>query len=208
MVKSFLIRLVKKITDSLIGSGLLCGFITASTVGLGYFFVVSRFFINNKQKRVAAMTGFFMGQFVMFTSIYHGPIHEILVQPHNLIMIFVGSFLLQLFWTHLKTLRNTETEFLHPEVLNTIIRKRVLRLQLEFMLNFFVQLCNPYLEPGSIVPRFVSYFLFRYKNEKEILFIVTSVVGWLIGHIFFLILFRKLLQFIIHWVRNNFMNPK
>ena len=174
----------------------------ASTVGLGYFFVVSRFLIKDKQKRVAAMTGFLMGQFVMFPSIYHGPLHQVLVQPHNLIMLFLSSFLVQLFWTNLKTLRNTE--FLHPEVLNIITRKGVLRLQLEFMLNFFVQLCNPYLEPDSMVPRLVSFFLFSYKNEKKILFIVTSLVGWLIGHIFFMILFRKLLQFIIHWVRNNF----
>jgi len=40
------------------GSGLFCGFITASTVGLGYFFVVSSFLKKDIQKRVAAMTGY------------------------------------------------------------------------------------------------------------------------------------------------------
>jgi hypothetical protein len=41
---------------------------TTATVGLGYFFVVASFFIKDNQGRVAAMTGFVTGQFVMFTS--------------------------------------------------------------------------------------------------------------------------------------------
>ena len=198
-IKAFFYKLLNTILNSVMGSGLFCGFMTASTVGLGYFFVVSSFFKKDIQKRVAAMTGFLMGQFVMFTSIYDGPLHQVLVQPHNLIMLFLSSFFVQLFWTNLKTLRNTE--FLHPE--DAIIkRRRVLRLQLEFMLNFFVQLCNPYLEPDSMVPRLVSIFL--YNNENKILFVISSFVGWLIGHVFFMILFMKLLQFIIDWVRNHF----
>jgi Ycf1 len=80
----------------------------------------------------------------------------------------------------------------------------VLRLQLEFILNFFVQLCNPYLEPNSMVPRLVSIFLFSYNNENKILFVISSFVGWLIGHIFFIIFFMKLFEFIIDWVRKNF----
>lgn len=157
---------------------------------------------KDTQKGVAAMTGFLMGQFVMFTSIYHGPLHQVLVQPHNLIMLFLSSFLVQLVWTNRNTLR--KTEFLHPEVLNIIRRKRVLRLQLEFMLNFFVSLCNPYLEPEKMVPRLVGFFLLSYKNENKILFVLASFLGWLIGHVFFMIFVMKLLQFIIRWVRNNF----
>lgn len=202
MVKSWINRLLNTILDSVMGSGLFCGFITASTVGLGYFFVVVRasFFQKDIQKRVAAMTGFLMGQFVMFTSIYDRPLYRVLVQPHSIIMLFLSSFFVQLVWTNLKTLRNTE--FLHPE--DAIIkRKRVLSLQLEFILNFFVQLCNRYLQPDSMVPRLVNFFL-SYNKEKKVLFVMYSFIGWLIGHVFFLILVRKLLKFIIDWLRNNF----
>ena len=202
MLKRWLSRLLETILNSALASGLLCGFMTASTAGLGYFFVVSRVLKKDTQKGVAAMTGFLMGQFVMFTSIYHGPLHQVLVQPHNLIMLFLSSFLVQLVWTNRNTLR--KTEFLHPEVLNIIRRKRVLRLQLEFMLNFFVSLCNPYLEPEKMVPRLVGFFLLSYKNENKILFVLASFLGWLIGHVFFMIFVMKLLQFIIRWVRNNF----
>ena len=78
-MKEFLLLLVNKILNSVIGGGLFCGFMTTATVGLGYFFVVASFFIKDNQGRVAAMTGFVTGQFVMFTSIYNRPLHEGLV---------------------------------------------------------------------------------------------------------------------------------
>ena len=114
-MKPFLLFLVNKIVNSVIGGGLFCGFMTTATVGLGYFFVVASFFIKDKQffikdnqRRVAAMTGFVTGQFVMFTSIYNRPLHEGLVQPHRIKMFlfFLSFFLLQLLWTSLTTLRN------------------------------------------------------------------------------------------------------
>jgi hypothetical protein len=212
-MKEFLLLLVNKILNSVIGGGLFCGFMTTATVGLGYFFVVASFFIKDKQffikdnqRRVAAMTGFVTGQFVMFTSIYNRPLHEGLVQPHSIIMLFLGSFFVQLFWTSRKTLRNRR--FLDPHDLITK-RKYVLRLQLEFIINFFVQLCNPYLEPDSMIPGLVNFCLSRYNNdnEKRILFVRSSLAGWLIGHILFMIFFMKLLEFIliiIIWVRKNF----
>jgi hypothetical protein len=212
-IKAFLLFLVNKILNSVIGGGLFCGFMTTATVGLGYFFVVTSFFqykrqifIKDNQRRVAAMTGFVTGQFVMFTSIYNRPLHEGLVQPHSIIMLFLGSFFVQLFWTSRKTLRNRR--FLDPHDLITK-RRYVLRLQLEFIMNFFVQLCNPYLEPDSMIPRLVNFCLSSYTNdnEKKILFVRSSFAGWLIGHIFFMILFMKLLEFIVIimiWVRKNF----
>ena len=135
-----------------------------------------------------------------------GPLHEGLVQPHHIIMLFLGSFFVQLFWTSRKTLRNRR--FLDPHDLITK-RKYVLRLQLEFILNFFVKLCNPYLEPDSIIPRLVNFRLSHYNNdnEKKILFVRSSLAGWFVGHIFFMIFFMKLLEFILIimiWVRKNF----
>jgi hypothetical protein len=170
-MKEFLLLLVNKILNSVIGGGLFCGFMTTATVGLGYFFVVASFFIKDKQffikdnqRRVAAMTGFVTGQFVMFTSIYNRPLHEGLVQPHSIIMLFLGSFFVQLFWTSRKTLRNRR--FLDPDDLITK-RKHVLRLQFEFIRNFFVQLCNPYLEPDSMIPKLVNFCLSSYRSKQS-----------------------------------------
>jgi hypothetical protein len=120
-----------------------------------------------------------------------GPLHEGLVQPHRIIMLFLGSFFVQLFWTSRKTLRNRR--FLDPHDLITK-RKYVLRLQLELILNFFVKLCNPYLEPDSMIPRLVNFRLSRYNNdnEKKILFVRSSLAGWLIGKIFSFIFFHEI----------------
>jgi hypothetical protein len=180
---------------------------TTATIGIHcYLLVGPSFLIEDNRRRVAAMAGFVTGQFLRFTSVYNRPFYEGLVQPHSIIMLFLGSFFVQLFWTSRKTLRNRR--FLDPHDLITK-RKHVLRLQFEFIRNFFVQLCNPYLEPDSMIARLVNFCLSSYNNdnEKKIFFVRSSLAGWLMGHIFFMIFFMKLLEFILIimiWVRKHF----
>ena len=121
-------------------------------------------------------------------------------------MVFLISSLVQLFWTNRKTLRNEE--FLHPEDVARIKRLRVLHLQLDILVNFFVQLCNPHLEPNSMVAKIVKIFLFHYETENRIFFVIYSLIGWFIGHIFFIIFFTKLFLFIVEWVHNRFFKDK
>lgn len=51
-------------------------YMSASTLGLRYFFFVFNFFKKDIQKYVAAMTNFLMKQSVIFTSIYDGPLRR------------------------------------------------------------------------------------------------------------------------------------
>ena len=216
-MKAFLLFLVNKILNSVIGAGLFCGFMTTRAVGMNcYFLVVPSFLIKDNRRRVAAMAGFVTGQFVMFTSVYNRPLYEGLVQPHRIKMFlfFLAFFLVQLLWTSLTTLRNWPLLDLNDKRKPVVSKrrrvvKRLFFLQLEFMMNFFVQLYNPYLKPDSMIPGLVNFCLSRYNNdnEKKILFVRSSLAGWLIGHIFFMIFFMKLLEFIliiIIWVRKNF----
>jgi len=221
-MKEFLLLLVNKILNSVIVRGLFCGFMTTATVGLGYgyFFVVASVFIKDNRRRVGVVAAFGTAQFVMFASVYNRPLHEGLVQPHRIKMFlfFLSFFLLQLLWTSLTTLRNWPLLDLNDKRKPVVSKrrrvvKRLFLLQLEFMMNFFVQLYNPYLKPDSMIPGLVNFCLSRYNNdnEKKIVFVISSLAGWLIGHIlfmiFFMILLMKLLEFIeiiIIWVRKNF----
>ena len=212
---SFLRKILEKILNSVIGAGLFCGFMTIPTIALHcYLFVGPSFLTEDNQRRVAAMAGFVTGQFVMFTSVYTKPLYEGLVQPHRMFLFFLAFFLVQLLWTSLTTLRNWPLLDLNDKRKPVVSKrrrvvKRLFFLQLEFMMNFFVQLYNPYLKPDSMIPGLVNFCLSRYNNdnEKKILFVRSSLAGWLIGHIFFMIFFMKLLEFIliiIIWVRKNF----
>jgi hypothetical protein len=195
---------------------------TTATVGLGYgyFFVVASVFIKDNRRRVGVVAAFGTAQFVMFASVYNRPLHKGLVQPHRIKMFlfFLSFFLLQLLWTSLTTLRNWPLLDLNDKRKPVVSKrrrvvKRLFFLQLEFMINFFVQLYNSYLKPDSMIPGLVNFCLSRYNNdnEKKILFVRSSLAGWLVGQIFFMIFFmillRKLLEFIeiiIIWVRKNF----
>ena len=173
---------------------------------------------KDNRRRVATVAGFVTGQFVMFASvyIYNRLLHEGLVQLHRIKMFlfFLSFFLLQLLWTSLTTLRNWPLLDLNDKRKPVVSKrrrvvKRLFFLQLEFMMNFFVQLYNPYLKPDSMIPGLVNFCLSRYNNdnEKKILFVRSSLAGWLVGHTFFIILFMKLLEFIVIimiWVRKNF----
>jgi protein-S-isoprenylcysteine O-methyltransferase Ste14 len=192
LAPSFLRKILDKILERVIGAGLFCGFMIIPTIGIHcYILVVASFLIEDNQRRVAAMTGFVTGQFVMFTSIYNRPLHKRLVQPHSIIMLFLGSFFVQLFWTSRKTLRNWR--FLDPKEKETIVVRRLFFLQLEFMLTFFVQILrHPYIPPDSMILPLINSSL--QDNANKLVFVRSSFAGWLIGHIFFLILFRNVFK--------------
>jgi hypothetical protein len=202
---SFLRKILDKILNSVIGAGLFCGFMTIPTIALHcYLFVGPSFLTEDNRRRVAAMAGFVTGQFVMFTSVYHRPLYEGLVQSHRIKMFlfFLAFFLVQLLWTSLTTLRNWR--FLYPKENATIVAKRLFFLQLEFMITFFVQLYNPYIPPDSMILPLVNSYL-KDKSNK-LLFVRSSFAGWFVGHIIRMLLFLKMFKHFIDWARTCYTN--
>jgi hypothetical protein len=200
-MKAFLLFLVNKILNSVIGAGLFCGFMTTRAVGMNcYLLVVPSFLIKDNRRRVAAMAGFVTGQFVMFTSVYNRPLYEGLVQPHRIKMFlfFLAFFLVQLLWTSLTTLRNWRV--LYPKENATIVVRRLFFLQLEFMLAFFVQLLpHPYIPPDSMILPLVNSYLKDKANK--LLFVRSSFAGWFIGHIIRMLFFLKVFKHFVDWAR-------
>ncbi len=201
LAPSFLRKILDKILERVIGAGLFCGFMIIPTIGIHcYILVGPSFLIEDNQRRVAAMAGFVTGQFLRFTSVYNRPLYEGLVQPHGIKMVlfFLAFFLVQLFWTSLTTLRNWW--FLDPKEKATIVVRRLFFLQLEFMMTFFAQLlAHPYIPPDSMILPLINSSL--QDNANKLVFVRSSFAGWLIGHIFFLILFLNVFKHFVDWAR-------
>nr|VDD65469.1 unnamed protein product [Brassica oleracea] len=74
---------------------------------------------------------------------------------------------------------------------------RNLRIQCVFLNNFIFQLFNHFILPSSMLARLVNIYMFRCNNKM--LFVTSSFVGWLIGHI----LFMKWVGLVLVWIQQN-----
>ncbi|RZC69719.1 hypothetical protein C5167_032850 [Papaver somniferum] len=74
---------------------------------------------------------------------------------------------------------------------------RNLNIQCVFLNNLIFQLFNHFILPSSTLARLVNIYMFRCNNKM--LFVTSSFVGWLIGHI----LFMKWVGLVLFWIRKN-----
>ncbi|KAJ0454138.1 hypothetical protein HanIR_Chr15g0736791 [Helianthus annuus] len=74
---------------------------------------------------------------------------------------------------------------------------RNLSIQCVFLNNLIFQLLNHFILPSSMLARLVNIFMFRCNNKM--LFVTSSFVGWIIGHI----LFMKWVGLLLVWIRQN-----
>lgn len=76
---------------------------------------------------------------------------------------------------------------------------RNLSIQCVFLNNLIFQLFNHFILPSStlVTVRLVNIYMFRCNNK--ILFVTSSFVGWLIGHI----LFMKWVGLVLVWIQQN-----
>nr|VDD65560.1 unnamed protein product [Brassica oleracea] len=126
---------------------------------------------------------------MMFISIYYAPLHLALGRPHTITVLsstvsFV-SFLLE----------QSQTLFDYGSTTRNEMRN--LRIQCVFLNNFIFQLFNHFILPSSMLARLVNIYMFRCNNKM--LFVTSSFVGWLIGHI----LFMKWVGLVLVWIQQN-----
>nr|ATI24800.1 hypothetical chloroplast RF19 [Plukenetia volubilis] len=197
ILKSFilgnLVSLCMKIVNSVVVVGLYYGFLTTFSMGPSYLFLLRARVIEEgeegTEKKVSATTGFITGQFMMFISIYYAPLHLALGRPHTITVLALPYLLFHFFWN------NHKHFFDYGSTTRNSMRN--LSIQFVFLNNLIFQLFNHFILPSSMLVRLVNIYMFRCNNKM--LFVTSSFVGWLIGHI----LFMKWVGLILVWIQQN-----
>nr|YP_010362674.1 hypothetical protein RF1 [Euphorbia tithymaloides]YP_010362694.1 hypothetical protein RF1 [Euphorbia tithymaloides]UNS16630.1 hypothetical protein RF1 [Euphorbia tithymaloides]UNS16650.1 hypothetical protein RF1 [Euphorbia tithymaloides] len=188
-----LVSLCMKILNSVVVVGLYYGFLTTFSMGPSYLFLLRARVIEEgeegTEKKVSATTGFITGQLMMFISIYYAPLHLALGRPHTITVLALPYLLFHFFW-------NNHKHFFDYGSTNRN-SMRNLSIQFVFLNNLIFQLFNHFILPSSMLVRLVNIYMFRCNNKM--LFVTSSFVGWLIGHI----LFMKWVGLILVWIQQN-----
>nr|ADD30919.1 putative RF1 protein [Liquidambar styraciflua] len=192
--KSFLlgnlVSLCMKIINSVVVVGLYYGFLTTFSIGPSYLFLLrAQVMEEGTEKKVSATTGFITGQLMMFISIYYAPLHLALGRPHTITVLVLPYLLFHFFWN------NHKHFFDYGSTTRNSMRN--LSIQCVFLNNLIFQLFNHFILPSSMLARLVNIYMFRCNNKM--LFVTSSFVGWLIGHI----LFMKWVGLVLVWIRQN-----
>nr|YP_009759290.1 Ycf1 [Spathiphyllum patulinervum]QIQ48490.1 Ycf1 [Spathiphyllum patulinervum] len=179
-----------KIINSVVIVGLYYGFMTTFSIGPSYLFLLRAWVMEERsEKQISATTGFIMGQLFMFISIYYAPLHLALGKPHTITVLVLPYLLFHFFW-------NNNKNFLdYGSTIRNSIRN--FSIQCIFLNNFIFQLFNHFILPSSTLARLVNIYMFRCNNKM--LFVTSSFIGWLIGHI----LFIKWVELVLFWIRQN-----
>nr|YP_009768974.1 Ycf1 [Arapatiella psilophylla]QIS99592.1 Ycf1 [Arapatiella psilophylla] len=185
-----LVSLCMKIINSVVVVGLYYGFLTTFSIGPSYLFLLrARVMEEGTEKKVSATTGFITGQLMMFISIYYAPLHLALGRPHTITVIALPYLLFHFFC-------NNHKHFLNYGSTNQN-SMRNFSIQRIFLNNLIFQLLNLFILPSSMLVRLVNIYMFRCNNQ--FLFLTSSFVGWLIGHI----LFMKWVGLVLVWIQQK-----
>nr|YP_010467894.1 Ycf1 protein [Paronychia argentea]UVF30415.1 Ycf1 protein [Paronychia argentea] len=188
-----LVSLCMKIINSVVVVGLYYGFLTTFSIGPSYLFLLRAQVMEEgeegTEKKVSATTGFIMGQLMMFISIYYTPLHLALGRPHTITVLALPYLLFHFFWN------NHKHFFVYGSTSRNSMRN--LSIQCVFLNNLIFQLFNYFILPSSMLARLVNIYMFRCNNKM--LFVTSSFVGWLIGHI----LFMKWVGLVLVWIQQN-----
>nr|YP_009890268.1 hypothetical chloroplast RF19 [Artemisia freyniana f. discolor]QKM78139.1 hypothetical chloroplast RF19 [Artemisia freyniana f. discolor] len=194
ILKSFLlgnlVSLCMKIINSVVVVGLYYGFLTTFSIGPSYLFLLRAHVMEEgTEKKVSATTGFITGQLIMFISIYYAPLHLALGRPHTITVLALPYLLFHFFCN------NHKHFFDYGSTTRNSLRN--LSIQCVFLNNLIFQLFNHFILPSSMLARLVNIFMFRCNSKM--LFVTSSFVGWIIGHI----LFMKWIGLLLVWIRQN-----
>lgn len=184
------LSLCMKIINSVVIVGLYYGFMTTFSIGPSYLFLLRAWLMEEEtEKQISATTGFIMGQLMIFISIYYAPLHLALGKPHTMTVLVLPYLLFNFFWNNNKNFLDYRST-----TRNSI---RNFNIQCIFLNNLIFQLFNHFILPSSTLARLVNIYMFRCNNKM--LFVTSTFIGWLIGHIFFI----KCVGLVLFWIRQN-----
>eukprot|EP00257_Ricinus_communis_P023931 XP_015584053.1 LOW QUALITY PROTEIN: uncharacterized protein LOC107262495 [Ricinus communis] len=188
-----LVSLCMKIINLVIVVRLYYGFLTIFSMGPSYLFLLRARIIKEGEegieKNVSATTSFITGQLMMFISIYYAPLHLALGRPH-----IITALALPYLWFHF--FQNNHKHFFDYGA-TTRNSMRNLSIQFVFLNNLIFQLFNNFILRSPMLVRLVNTYMYQCNNKM--LFVISSFVGWLIGHI----LFMKWVGLILVWIQQD-----
>nr|YP_009691070.1 conserved hypothetical chloroplast protein ycf1 [Saccoloma inaequale]QEG57850.1 conserved hypothetical chloroplast protein ycf1 [Saccoloma inaequale] len=162
--------------------GLYYGLLTTLPVGPSQILCIKSFLLGGKLSGLVSLSGSMLGQLVIISSIYCSPVYIFLSKPHVLTIVVIPYTIL--FCLTIKEVSNYQT-------LRPVISLRDPRVGNLFLNSFLFQILNPILLPNPVLARLIYLFFFRYSNNG--MFLISSFLGWLTGHILFNYLCRLLL---------------
>nr|YP_010308058.1 conserved hypothetical chloroplast protein Ycf1 [Microlepia speluncae]ULU27968.1 conserved hypothetical chloroplast protein Ycf1 [Microlepia speluncae] len=162
--------------------GLYYGLLATLPVGPPQILCMRSFLLGGNLSGLVSLSGSMLAQLVVTASIYCSPIYLFLLKPHLLTVAVIPYTLI--FCLAIKDLPNYQ-------ILRPVTSLRDSRVVGLFCSSFLFQIINPILLPNPVLARLIHLFFFRYSGD--ILFVIASFWGWLIGHITFSYLSRLLL---------------
>nr|YP_010697973.1 hypothetical protein RF1 [Saraca dives]WCF76934.1 hypothetical protein RF1 [Saraca dives] len=187
-----LVALCMKIMNSVVVVGLYYGFLTTFSIGPSYLFLLGARVMEEgeegTEKKVSATTGFLTGQLMMLISIYYAPLHLALGRPHTITVIALPYLFFNFFC-------NNNKHFYYGSTRKNSMRN--FSIQRVFLNNLILLLLNYFFLPSSMLVRLVNIYMFL--GNKQILFLTSSFVSWLIGQI----LIMKWISLVLVWLQEN-----
>nr|YP_009667951.1 Ycf1 [Radula japonica]QCW58726.1 Ycf1 [Radula japonica] len=162
-------------SSTLILFGLYYGFLTTLPISPSQLLSMRAFLLEGRISGTVSFSGLITGQLIIYLSIYYSPLYVILLKPHILSLLILSYIFIS--WYKIKDLLNFQS-------LRPITSYRDIRIYKIFFDSMIFQLFNPILLPSSLLTRLLNIFFFRYSNH--ILFIVSTIFGWLYGQYFFI----------------------
>nr|YP_009549591.1 conserved hypothetical chloroplast protein ycf1 [Histiopteris incisa]AYW16747.1 conserved hypothetical chloroplast protein ycf1 [Histiopteris incisa] len=162
--------------------GLYYGLLATLPVGPPQILCLRSFLLGGNLSGLVSSSGSMAAQLITTSAIYCSPIYIMLSKPHLLTIVVIPYTLL--FCLTIKDLPNYQ-------VLRPVTSLRDSRLIISFCNSFLFQILNPILLPNPILARLTHLFFFRYSRNA--VFVISSFLGWLVGHIAFSYLSRLLL---------------
>nr|YP_008994530.1 hypothetical chloroplast RF19 [Hypseocharis bilobata]YP_008994542.1 hypothetical chloroplast RF19 [Hypseocharis bilobata]AGV02959.1 hypothetical chloroplast RF19 [Hypseocharis bilobata]AGV02971.1 hypothetical chloroplast RF19 [Hypseocharis bilobata] len=169
--------------------GLFYGSLVTFSKGTTYLFLLRPRILEKEEgrrQRVAIEAGFTLGHFVGFIIIFHAPLYKTLQSDYMKYFLTLYYCFYQFFE------KNNLTKQTYFVPINSIHH-----LRREFLKSLSFRLLNYAFFPNGNLSKIIPMYLVR--SDYKILFITSSCVGWLMGHI----LCMNLTGSLVKWLREK-----
>nr|QJQ36571.1 conserved hypothetical chloroplast protein ycf1 [Pyrrosia lingua] len=162
--------------------GIYYGFLSTLPVGPPQILCLRAFLLGGDLSGLVSLSGSMLAQLAIISTIYCSPIYIFLSKPHLLTIVVIPYMVLFCL---------TINDLPDYQILRPVTSLRDSRLISSFLTSFMFQILNPILLPNPVFSRLAYLFFFRYSDN--LIFVITSFLGWLTGHMTFNYLSKLLL---------------
>nr|YP_010889808.1 hypothetical chloroplast RF19 [Pyrrosia adnascens]WJJ69656.1 hypothetical chloroplast RF19 [Pyrrosia adnascens] len=151
--------------------GIYYGFLSTLPVGPPQILCLRAFLLGGNLSGLVSLSGSMLAQLAITSTIYCSPIYIFLSKPHLLTIVVIP---------YMVVFCLTINDLPDYQILRPVTSLRDSRLISSFLTSFIFQILNPILLPNPVLSRLAYLFFFRYSDN--LMFVLTSFLGWLTGH--------------------------